>query len=808
MNRSGVHTHDQFIIWNDEFQNNEFCDPSGNVRPELADREVLSAPTRSSGHNSSNAVQPVGEPPMDRTYLTSIELSGCNVSGPLAVATEVLESNEIEMQEDDQNVNDPPRRCLPCRNFFAELLSILSFYRTCFGSILCFCMPLLMFLAWPFSDIRARCLYGVSVMVCFWLSNSMDAYAVALLPFVLFPALKVASVGLVATSYMNPVSFLILGASMMAAALRRVKLDIATANWLTRISPKHPADLSLFLMTACFTLSTCLSNTGTMLIFCPIIHLMIPNLQLDNGELSSEAEAARLNDLEVNIPVIDPGSENAGLQHQDQLNSVQLHDSDQGQLMTHKSKESMPSAGVSLDTEARTDRLAESEPLNGREAEILNETPALRRIRNMLFIGCAYASTLGGSATVTGSTTNVIFLSVIDAMYSALPGGSASNPVSYATWIVACLPLAVIQLFFVWLSLIGTWLGPKAAFKALVRLACTSMKPLVACCKFCHNKSKARTADGTTLNRTDGRNPSTPGALEDNRVQRTEKHELYWARVYVILAWILLLSLWLSRRSIVEAVPGWGDSLEKHIDDSWPAILVPLFLWFVPLYPRRSKPAVVRAISWSARCLRRMKRRVTATSDSTVITPVEPCAAPPARRRGTRKFEGILTFSVVEKEMDWGLIFLLGSGFVIASVSHACELDQVIVSSMGFLKSLSRAGQAACIMAIAALITQVTSNTATASVLMPLLATVANGLPGNPLLLMFAANFGTTLGFLLPISTPPNAVIVRFTRIGVWQFCLSGLLPLAVCMGIAYLGTFTWVAAVFHLLKPHPSGGQ
>lgn len=123
-----------------------------------------------------------------------------------------------------------------------------------------------------------------------------------------------------------------------------------------------------------------------------------------------------------------------------------------------------------------------------------------------------------------------------------------------------------------------------------------------------------------------------------------------------------------------------------------------------------------------------------------MVPPVEPRAPPPGGGGESPKFEGILTFSVVEKEMDWGLLFLLGSGFVLASASHACGLDKVLVDNLGFLKSLSRSGQVACTMSMAALVTQVTSNTATASILMPLLSTAAKGLPGNPLLLMLAAN--------------------------------------------------------------------
>ena len=73
---------------------------------------------------------------------------------------------------------------------------------------------------------------------------------------------------------------------------------------------------------------------------------------------------------------------------------------------------------------------------------------------------------------------------------------------------------------------------------------------------------------------------------------------------------------------------------------------------------------------------------------------------------------------------------------------------------------------------------------------------------------MWAAQFATTLGFLLPVSTASNAVIVRFTHIGAWHFFLSGLVPLVVCLGAAYVATFTWVAAIFQVIAPYHSDVQ
>ncbi|KAL8270730.1 hypothetical protein Esti_005332 [Eimeria stiedai] len=732
------------------------------------------------------------------------------------------------------------RKCSFLRSLCSECISLLTFYQHFFLAALTFCLPLSIFLGWTWADSRSRCLYVIAVMVMGWLTNCMDAYAVALFPFLLFPGLRVVTAAQVASSYMNSVTFLIVGASMMAAALRRVKLDIAAANWLLKVAPRHPEEIALSLMGACFGVSTCLSNTGTMLIFCPIVDLMVRGLHPDlrthgtrhnnnnanqlspavvvGPSPSREQQGALLVEEKAKAPSLASSQEEITLLSRQGTRAAEdvyvSRDQTSGppDLLLGRSAAAAADASSSDEIELKAETVHEEEALIPLSDEISHETPEQRKVRNLLFVGCAYAATLGGSATATGSTTNAIFLAVLDAMYATLPGGSAANPVTYTTWLLVSLPLGLVQLLLVWLSLCLVWMGPRAAGAALLRVVCKSIKASLSCCCFRRtggrtgDRSKTSLSEASTSNR--GRAP-LPQVMEEKEApegkvgQAVEtlldaggamhsQHEgLHAARVYVVLSWFLLVCLWLSRRTIFVAIPGWGQQWAGYIDDAWPAMLVPMVLWFIPLYPRRPQGSTAIPLLLFSRWRHSRRGGRSAGGEE--------------RDRGDaaprRPFEGILTFAVVEQEMDWGLLFLLGSGFVIASVSHACGLDVVMVENLDFMKQLSRGAQVACVMGMAALITQITSNTATASIFMPLLATVAKGLPGNPLLLMLAANFATTVGFLLPISTAANAVILRFTRIGVWHFFLSGILPLLLCLGTAYIATFTWVAAVFNLLR-------
>ncbi|KAL8433971.1 hypothetical protein ACSSS7_003456 [Eimeria intestinalis] len=733
------------------------------------------------------------------------------------------------------------------RSLCMECLSILTFYQHLILIALTFSLPLLIFLGWTWTDPRARCLYVIAVMVLGWLTNCMDAYAVALFPFLLFPILRVVTTAQVAASYMNSVTFLIVGASMMAAALRRVKLDIAAANWLLKVAPKHPEEIALSLMGASFGVSTCLSNTGTMLIFCPIVDLMVRGLHPDNRSIIHHNNNDTQRSLPPSIPA--PGAPTAGspgepvgvlggslsFTRKQEDGGFLLLEGGRGTVFPHGSclpKEggeatfsrqgtraaedvlyispdqingsrdllrpggsSTPAAdtnahGAHADTaaaaaasggcssppsdevELKAESVHEEDALIPLSDEISHETPQQRRVRNLLFVGSAYAATLGGSATATGSTTNAIFLAVLDAMYSQTPGGSAANPVTYTTWLFVSLPLGLIQLFLVWLSLCLVWMGPRATGAAFVRVLKKCFKAVFTC-GCCRRRGGGNTnSDGSTpLSEASTSNRPKTSIPRDGVVQKKEKveenaankahgnnveggrgpdgalqqeqHEdnddLHAARVYVVLSWVLLVCLWLSRRTILPAIPGWGEQWAGFIDDAWPAMLVPMLLWFVPLHPRRQQPSFAKPVLILTRWWRR-RRGGRVMIDEDVVHGVDKRGRKGDTTSIRRPFESILTFSVIEKEMDWGLLFLLGSGFVIASVSHACGLDLVMVENMDFMKKLTRASQVACVMGMAALITQITSNTATASIFMPLLATVAKGLPGTPLLLMLAAN--------------------------------------------------------------------
>jgi sodium-dependent dicarboxylate transporter 2/3/5 len=94
-------------------------------------------------------------------------------------------------------------------------------------------------------------------------------------------------------------------------------------------------------------------------------------------------------------------------------------------------------------------------------------------------------------------------------------------------------------------------------------------------------------------------------------------------------------------------------------------------------------------------------------------------------------------------------------------------------------------------------ISEVASNTATASMLLPLLAVSAEHLGQPPAPLMFAATLAASFGFMLPAGTPPNAIVYSSGYIPVTQMARSGL---AVDLfGAALIGTVCYFVAPWAL---------
>jgi solute carrier family 13 (sodium-dependent dicarboxylate transporter), member 2/3/5 len=126
--------------------------------------------------------------------------------------------------------------------------------------------------------------------------------------------------------------------------------------------------------------------------------------------------------------------------------------------------------------------------------------------------------------------------------------------------------------------------------------------------------------------------------------------------------------------------------------------------------------------------------------------------------------------------IDWGTIILFGSGIALGTLLSdtgvAELLGKSIAETLGVTSLLAVSAVAAL---IAILISETTSNTASATIVVPIVIPIAAAAGLNPVIPALAAVFGASFGFMLPVSTPQNAVVYGSGLIPITKMVRSGI---------------------------------
>ncbi len=109
--------------------------------------------------------------------------------------------------------------------------------------------------------------------------------------------------------------------------------------------------------------------------------------------------------------------------------------------------------------------------------------------------------------------------------------------------------------------------------------------------------------------------------------------------------------------------------------------------------------------------------------------------------------------------IPWGIILLFGGGFAIAAGFQSSGLAQWIGERFAFLSGIPCIFMIMCICLLLTFLTEITSNTATTTMMMPVLGSMAVAVSIHPYLLMIPATISASCAFMLPVATPPNAII-------------------------------------------------
>lgn len=126
------------------------------------------------------------------------------------------------------------------------------------------------------------------------------------------------------------------------------------------------------------------------------------------------------------------------------------------------------------------------------------------------------------------------------------------------------------------------------------------------------------------------------------------------------------------------------------------------------------------------------------------------------------------------QKIPWGMLLLFGGGIAIAKAFTESGLADAIGQAMAPLASWPIILMILAICLAVTFLTEVTSNTATTTMLMPILAAGAIGAGMDPTVLMIPAALSASCAFMLPVATPPNAVIMGSNRITVHKMASEG----------------------------------
>lgn len=147
------------------------------------------------------------------------------------------------------------------------------------------------------------------------------------------------------------------------------------------------------------------------------------------------------------------------------------------------------------------------------------------------------------------------------------------------------------------------------------------------------------------------------------------------------------------------------------------------------------------------------------------------------------------------EDIPWEIILLFGGGFALASGFKESGLSGWFGEQLMFLKGVHPFILILCITFLVTFLTEVTSNTATVETLLPILAGLAISIEENPLMFMLPATVAGSLAFMLPVATPPNAIVFGTRRLKVYQMAKTGFFInlvgiIVVSLVTYYLGTY------------------
>jgi sodium-dependent dicarboxylate transporter 2/3/5 len=169
-------------------------------------------------------------------------------------------------------------------------------------------------------------------------------------------------------------------------------------------------------------------------------------------------------------------------------------------------------------------------------------------------------------------------------------------------------------------------------------------------------------------------------------------------------------------------------------------------------------------------------------------------------RQGTAPIKTMLNWPFVQQKYPWQILFIFGGGFALA---QCCERSGLSVWMAAQLAIVCAPLPASIMVFVASflvcMLTQITTNAATTTIMMPVMAAMSESVGKSPLYLMFPGALSASFSHMLPVSNPPNAVAFSYGRLKIMDMVKAGFVLNVLGVLTATIATLTWGYSFFDM---------
>lgn len=542
---------------------------------------------------------------------------------------------------------------------------------------------------------EAKCGYVVILMALYWCTECMPLAVTSLLPLVLLPMMGIMKADAVSIEYLKDTNILFIGGLLVAIAVEHWNLQKRIALRVLLLLGVRPSLLMIGFMIVSAFMSMWISNSATTAMMLPIANAVLQQLdatdaQAEEHEANAEARDNPAFELEIT------------------------------QTKKEMTDKKMPDTKSQLEDRGSLDEESVSPQASSRQTKYL-------LLNKGMSLCVCYSASIGGTATLTGTTPNLILKGQIDQIFPENGG-----VINFASWFGFAFPNMLITLALTWIWLQSIFLG----FNYKETFGCGV------------NKEKDK---------------------EAYRVLKEEYKKLgpmKFAEIAVLTIFILLVVLWFTREP--GFIDGWATVLFNqngtYVSDGTVAIFMSLLFFVIP-----SQLPKFGSYGYD-------------DEGKMVKAP-----------------KTLLNWQVVHERLPWNIVLLLGGGYALAAGSEASGLSVWLGKSLSPLQSIPPYAISLLLSLLVAVFTEASSNTATTTLFLPILASMAVSIKIHPLYVMLPCTIAASLAFMLPVATPPNAIAFSFGHLKVFDMVKAGFMLNIIGILTVNLGINTWGYSMFNM---------